>query len=343
LYRRIWLKRIVAASIAAVVVQVAAMGQAPAQPDRPNVNRTPAWNPELMMDIYVKALTRQYNLSPDQEEYTRKLLTKRVKDFLQDHETDLRTLMFEMLEFQQKRQLPPADVARQWAEMGKPIFKDARKAILDGNKEWHEILNDAQRKRHDSDMAMLERQFKQMEERLNDWGNGEIKPEHFYPVGSRGPGVTDSQAWTTAKPEDTWEMYLRMFVIRYALDASQKETAQSVLRECRDRADAYREKHKAEFDDITAKMKELRESHAKENVTKESLDAARKAHDQLREKKTELEKPISEGIFNEFKQRLDQIPTKEQKAAYEQKRRPGKKDESAETKPAATPTTNPSK
>ncbi|HOW19051.1 MAG TPA: hypothetical protein PLC79_08440, partial [Phycisphaerae bacterium] len=134
------------------------------------------WNPELMMDIYVRALTRQYNLSPDQEEYTRKLLTKRVKEFLKDHETDLRTLMFEMLEFQQRRQLPPSETAKQWSEMGKPIFRDARKAILEGNKEWHEILNESQRKRHDADMEMLEKQFKIMEERLDRWGKGDIQP-----------------------------------------------------------------------------------------------------------------------------------------------------------------------
>ena len=110
-----------------------------------------------------------------------------------------------------------------------------------------------------------------------------------------------------------------MFSVRYGLDASQKETAQSVLRECRDRANAYREKHKAEFEEIAAKMKELRESRSKEETTKESLQAAQKSLEQLRDRKKELEKPIAEGIFNEFKQRLEQIPTKEQKAAFEQK------------------------
>jgi len=317
LYRQMRPWWMVAVLTAAAGLHTAAFGQAPAQPDRPSANRAPMWNPELMMDIYVRALTRQYNLSPDQEEYTRKLLTKRVKEFLKDHETDLRTLMFEMLEFQQRRQLPPSETAKQWSEMGKPIFRDARKAILEGNKEWHEILNESQRKRHDADMEMLERQFKIMEERLDRWGKGDIQPADFTPAGSRQGQI--GEPWTDAKPEDTWEMYVRMFSVRYGLDASQKETAQSVLRECRDRANAYREKHKAEFEEIAAKMKELRESRSKEETTKESLQAAQKSLEQLRDRKAELEKPISEGIFSEFKQRLEQIPTKEQKAAFEQK------------------------
>lgn len=357
MYRQMWLSRIVVVLFAAFVVQVAAFGQSPAQPDRPNANRAGMWNPEFMMDIYVKALTRQYNLSPDQEEYTRKLLTKRVKEFLKDHETDLRTLMYEMLEFQQQRQLPPSETAKQWSSMGKPIFKDARKAILDGNKEWHEILNDSQRKRHDADVEMLQKQFKIMEERLNRWGKGDIQPDDFTPAGSKAP-TQIGRAWTDAKPEDTWEMYVRMFSVRYGLDASQRETAQSVLRECRDRAAAYRDKHKADFEEVTTKLKEVKESRSKDEVTKESLAAMQKNLDQIREKNAELEKPISEGIFNEFKQRLDQIPTKEQRAAFDQKEKArlesirarlgeekgGKKEKAEEESVAATaapPTTAP--
>ncbi len=300
--------------------QATALGQAAVdQPERRSVARQSFWNPEMMMDLYVRVLTRQYNLTPDQEEYTRKLLTKRVREFLKVHETDLRTLMYEMLEFQQKRQLPPAETARQWAEMGKPIFRDARKAILDGNKEWREVLDEKQRARHDQDLELLNRQFKIMEERLDRWGRGDIQPADFRPAGSNPSQIGGEPPWTDAKPEDTWEMYLRSFAVRYNLDAAQKETAQSVLRECRERCAAYREKHKAEFDEFEAKMKELRESRSKEGADKETLAAAARTLDELRAKKVELEKPISQGIFSEFKRRLDQIPTKDQRAAYEQR------------------------
>ncbi len=325
LSRYIRLRFVAAALAAGAFVSVSPLVQAQVQPERPPNGHRPAagggagfWNPEFMMDLYVKALTRSYNLTPDQEEYTRKLLTKRVREFLKTHETDLRTLMFEMFEFQGKRQLPPSETAKQWAEMGQPIFKDARKAILDGNKEWREILDEKQRQRHDQDMAMMERQFKVMEERLNRWEKGDIQPEDFTPAGSRGQ-IGGEPPWTESRPEDTWEMYLRAFAVRYGLDDSQKETAQSVLRECRDRARDYREKHKAETDEIDAKMKELKESRSKQGASKESLAEAAKQLDELRAKKVELEKPISQGIFAEFKHRLDQIPTKEQKLAFEQK------------------------
>lgn len=317
--RQMRFSQIVMVAGLSLMMPVAALAETSAQPVRPRSSGGSGfWNPELMMDLYVKALTRTYNLTPDQEDYTRKLLAKRVGDFLKSHETDLRTLMFEMLEFQMKRQLPPSETARQWSEMGKPIFQDARKAILEGNKEWREVLDEKQRGRHDQDMAMLERQFKIMEERLDRWGHGDIQPADFRPAGATGQ-IGGEPPWTESKPEDTWEMYLKAFAARYNLDASQKETGQSVLRECRERAAAHREKSRAEFDEIDAKTKELKEARSKEGADKEALAAAAKKLDELRARKVELEKPISQGIFNEFKQRLEQIPTKEQRLAFEQK------------------------
>ena len=95
---------------------------------------------------------------------------------MKGHETDLRTLMYEMVEFQQRRQLPPSETARQWSEMGKPIFRDARKAILDGNKEWREVLDEKQRARHDQDLDLLNRHRMGL-----PWGTTVVVVSHSLP------------------------------------------------------------------------------------------------------------------------------------------------------------------
>lgn len=279
------------------------------------------WDAEIMMRMYVQVLSRQYNLTPDQEQYTQKLLTKRVREFLGQHETDVRGLVWEMMEYQRAKRLPAPETAQQWANLGRPIFDDAREAILEGNKEWREILDDTQRARHDRDLRLLERQFAEMEERLDRWKDGDVQPTDFGPATGQRDRKISTDPWTHAKPEDTWEIYLRGFVARYRLDASQRETAESILKECRKRADIYREKRAAVFEGIEKEIAEARESQVKSSGEKEEIAKARQKLDELRKKKLALEDPIQSEIGAEFKKRLDDIPTQEQRVAYESRQR----------------------
>src|SRR5262245_35722719 len=58
------------------------------------------WNTDIMMEAAVQQLARRYNLNKDQEAYTRKLLTSRVRAFLKDHESELRSLLTEAIDLQ---------------------------------------------------------------------------------------------------------------------------------------------------------------------------------------------------------------------------------------------------
>lgn len=331
------------AAAAAILCGATALAQPGAAPQP--VERSAWWNTDYMLELYVKGLTRQYNLTPTQEEFTRKLLTKRVKEFLKVHETEMRRLIWEMAEYHQKRQLPDAETAREWAKSGSPVFREARKAILDGNKEWREILDDEQKKRHDQDLRGLEDYFKVMEERLDRWSKGDVNQRDFEPYGRRNPQISP-EPWTHAKPEDAWEIYLRGFVRRFNLTDAQREAGESVLRECRRRATEYRDKRKADFDAIDARMAELQEQRKSSSDDKEKLTALSKEIDQLRAKKFDLERPIFEEIGKEFRQRLDGIPTTEQRAAYAEKQkqqlealqnRPGVRKATVEGRPSTQP------
>lgn len=298
----------------ALALMLAVTAQAQAQSDSSARSGKPLWwDVDWMMNAYINALTRHYNLSDDQEQYTRKFLAKRVKDFLTVYESDVRELMWEMFEYQSQQKLPPADVVKKWAKEGKPILEAAQKAILEGNKEWREILTDEQRKTHDADMRGLERQFKILEQRMDRWEKGEAFPADFGVV----PKSPSQREWQSARAEDAWEIYFKGFAARYRLDAGQKETGQAILREAQGKAAAYRESHKAEFDRIDEAMKEMREAQAKRDGDPDKKDEALKRYNQLREERQKLEKPIWSEIGSDFMRRLDNIPTKEQKLAYE--------------------------
>ncbi|MBN1491683.1 MAG: hypothetical protein JXA69_17350, partial [Phycisphaerae bacterium] len=156
---------------------------------------------------------------------------------------------------------------------------------------------------------------------LDRWKDGDVQPTDFGPATGQRDRKISTDPWTHAKPEDTWEIYLRGFVARYRLDASQRETAESILKECRKRADIYREKRAAVFEGIEKEIAEARESQVKSSGEKEEIAKARQKLDELRKKKLALEDPIQSEIGAEFKKRLDDIPTQEQRVAYESRQR----------------------
>ena len=64
------------------------------QPQKPKVPATPNtplyWSVDLILNNYVKALSSNYKLTPEQEEFTKGLLSQRVQRFLMDNEKDVR-------------------------------------------------------------------------------------------------------------------------------------------------------------------------------------------------------------------------------------------------------------
>jgi len=318
LIRNAWTLRILTAATLGMIGSGLLLAQE-AQQQAQSGQRQTWWDTDYMLNWYVKGLTRQYNLTPTQEEFTRKLLTKRVKDFLKTNETEMRRMMWEMADYQAKRQIPTPDTVKEWAETGGPIFKEARKAIMDGNMEWREILDDEQKKRHDQDLRGLEDYFKKMEERMDRWSKGDVEERDMMPYGAANQNRVSQEPWSHAKPEDAWEIYFRGFSRRYNLNDAQKETGMSILRECRARAEKYRDNHKADFEAIEAKIVEIRQKRTEEGADKEKLASVAKELDQLRARKFDLEKPIYNEIGKEFRDRLEGIPTTEQKEAYKQK------------------------
>jgi hypothetical protein len=97
-------------------------------------------------------------------------------------------------------------------------------------------------------------------------------------------------------PLDRWQTYTKQFIGRYRLDEGQKTSAMAILKEVRERADAYR---KARQKDFSRLEKSLR-------TTQGDTRAAAQAE------LMELERPM-QVLFEELRARLDQILTESQR------------------------------
>ena len=92
--------------------------KAPYQPGKPPQEQ-PAlkgqnpltWDAESVIEIWIRGMTRQYQLDEKQEKFTRRLLTQRVKKFLKEYERETRSLLAEYWDYQMTREMPPPEAA----------------------------------------------------------------------------------------------------------------------------------------------------------------------------------------------------------------------------------------
>lgn len=277
------------------------------------------WNADRMMEDAVQTLTRRYNLNKEQEEYTRKLLTTRVRAYLADHETDLRQLIRESLDMQIDPRKANADNYKRWGERARPLFERAKKDILEGNKEWGEILNDSQKQIHKFDLDMMQQNFGQIDNLITKWSAGKYNPSDTSPkpppqiaqdTARVSPGGAVAERRTL---EDIWQTYVSLYGSTYGLDPEQANAAKAILSDCRGRAQAYRDRRKAEMTQLDARVNDATAAMNRAAAGPDS-QAANARLLEANASKAELEAPIGD-IFKDLQQRLDAKLTKAQRDA----------------------------
>lgn len=262
------------------------------------------WRTDWVMDFYAGQITRYYNLNKEQEEYTRKLLSQKVKTFLQDHEREVRALMAEYMEYQISQELPDPKAAKDFARRAAPLAQDIRREIFEGNMRWREILDDQQKAKHDLDIKQLTMFFDGLEQGLDRWSQGRVQPTDM--PGRIGP----SPSTLGTNIEDAWDYWVRNFIQSYKLDEGQQQTAKSVLRELKDEAARYRDANKDKFTELQAALKAITQRPPKtdpEELAKYQAETAKVA-----KQRTELERPIT-ALFDQLRSRVEAVPTVDQR------------------------------
>lgn len=328
-------------ALGVILMFVLAAGQAWGQTNPPPRGQKPdpnnpwsMWDIQQMIERATNEVTKRYNLTPEQTEFTRNLMVTRVNAFLDKHEQKIREIFGELMRMQMAGQDPPAAKVQEWTDAITPMFDEAKAQIVDGNKEFREILTDDQKKIHDIDLKVMEQNFADAQKRLDRWREGGFdpakdmgrpakpapsgqapaaagKPAPVSPGAAASPApvvqtpgstpratATSSASTTDEGSMDAWEAYVRKFIENYKLDAGQSSQAMRILGESRNRAEEYRASRKNDYQKI------------------QMLLASDPKSTEARTQMKELDKPIG-VVFSEMKARLEQIPTDAQRKAFE--------------------------
>ncbi len=230
----------------------------------------------------------------------------------------------EMVErYQAGKPVTPEDVAR-WVGEGDEMFEFANARFQKLAASVGSDMNEQQRALFDRDFASYQKRVERLEDMRERWKAGGWHPRDWgldeYGMYKRmmdertRDGRYDEQKWKrfdeeqqvrrelrkrqagSPHDESVWEKYVREFIAKYALDDAQSETAWSILRELKLRAE------------------DVRRSAAGQRA--KSVDA-----------KASLALAISESesiqrLFEALCARLDRIPTNAQRAAVQSKTQP---------------------
>lgn len=276
-------------------------------------NNPELWNTEQMMEEAVIQISRRYNLNDAQTDYTRLLLTSRVRAFLDVHEKDIRELLRESIDLRLGLKPGSGEAYQKWAERAGPIYEAAQKAILDGNTEWREILDEQQKVTHDADLAAMHTNFQHVSRMLDGWKAGNAPPmlanaqqgQNAQKSGLSGGGTTAGEGRVSdpqqpviqRQVEDSWLAYVNRFIDTYQLDEKQGISARDkIYKDIRDQATRYRDLKKDEFAALDAET-----LSPKPKMDKQEIERRRK----------KLERPIGE-LFLTLDQRLRTLPDQSQ-------------------------------
>lgn len=273
-------------------------------------NNPEMWNVDAMVEDAILQIARRYNLNKAQEEYTRLLLTQRVKAFLKIYEDDVRTLLKESIDFRTGLKPVTREAIMDWAERALPVYQAARDAILEGNDEWRQILTEEQIKTHDMDLQQMETQFTSVSNLLGETreGGGLLNVMMGARAGDPGKSAglvsTNPVSKVTQHTEDNWQAYVEQFIRVYKLDEKQQNSVRAgIYNETFEQAKQHREKSKGQFEKLEAELK----------IVENNPKLANRRADLLTQR-MRLELPIRTG-FSEMARRMDSQLTEKQRSA----------------------------
>jgi hypothetical protein len=143
---------------------------------------------DALIDSHCRFLTRRYNLSEEQEEFTRALLHHNADQFLAKHRDELFNVVDQLFDVRAGGEMSPEELVA-WGQQALPLYEEAKQLIIQGNDEWREILTEEQKRIHDEDLAQMYESFDETEYQLDRVVSGQMTLEEL----RRGPRRMDRQ------------------------------------------------------------------------------------------------------------------------------------------------------
>lgn len=170
-----------AASLALLLLAGVFAGPAAAQRDERD-NDSSRWaglmNVDLMVNTYTRFLARKYDLTEEQDEYTREFLRAKAQTFMDAHRDELMVAVEQMFNARTGGDMSQGELI-DWGKRVMPLYEEAKRVIVDGNAEWREILTDDQKRIHDEDLQLMAQSFNTTEEQLSRIVTGQMSVDEF--------------------------------------------------------------------------------------------------------------------------------------------------------------------
>ena len=296
-----------------------------------------------MIDQAVNNVAARYQLDHHQYEITRQMMHEGVKTFLSQHQEEMFPLVRDLAKARFSGQELTVEQRRRIGQAAGPLLEAAKKVILEENSKWRQILSEKQEQLHDWDLREMDGQIRQIGDNFEQMAQGQAvnnplvpsqtpqPPEELLPSrrspGSAPPNGTPTPITVPPTREvdqgDLFDQAVAKFIKDYQLDTSQQEAARSIGREYKQRAQAYRSAHQHQISQL--------EQQSNEALKKRDPQTARQAQAALEKHSAQLR-----SFFEQMKERLQSIPTKAQKLAYERRQQSdqeGKDKSDASKKP----------
>lgn len=274
---------------------------------------------EKIMEQAVRNVARRYNLNEAQTAETERLMKREVHKFLKEHEAEVWPAIRDLLAVQLGGAPPgsPEEAAR-IGKAAQPLVGLAKEAIIRANEEWRMYLTDEQKAMHDYDMAEMEKTFQQIEKNFSDWAAGTPSDAGLFPPPppvDRSPPRPKKPTGALPEPQvetirlTLFDTFVEEFIRENQLDQGQIDSARSILKEFKTKANEIKEAKKEELAKINEEQKAALAARDRDKMR--AADAALK----------KLLEPV-QALFAPMEERLKGLLTSTQLERYVA-RRPG--------------------
>jgi hypothetical protein len=334
-----------------VILSVSALtatGQQPQQPQEPK-QPAPAPSPaaadaaaslesgttptsatiEKIMEEAARNISRRYNLNEAQTAETQKLMKREVSRFLKEHEAEVWPVIRDLLGAQLGARPPDnREEVMRIGKAAKPLTALAKESIIKANEEWRMYLTPEQKVMHDFDMAEMEKSFAQIDKNFSEWAAGQPTDAGLFPpppIDDRSPPRPKKPTAGLPEPEvetfrvSIFDTFVEEFIKDYQLDQGQIDSARSILKEFKVKANDFKAAKHDELAKIAVDQKAAMEARDRDKIAE--TEAARKR----------VLEPVY-ALFGEMEGRLKGLLTTTQIERYASQRTVG------HPKPAITTT-----
>jgi len=275
---------------------------------------------ERIMEEAVKNISRRYNLNEAQTAETQKLMKREVNRFLKEHEAEVWPAIRDLLAAQLGGKPPDnREEVMRIGKSAKPLLGLAKDAILKANEEWRINLTPEQKAMHDFDLGEMEKTFSQIDKNFGDWASGQPTDAGLFPAPpavDRSPPRPKKPPAGIPEPEvetfrvTIFDTFVEEFIKDYQLDQGQIDSARSILKEFKVKANDFKAAKQEELAKIAVDQKAAMEARDRDKIA--ATEAARK----------KVLEPVY-ALFGEMETRLKGLLTTTQIERHASLRSPG--------------------